>query len=451
VKLHTVIIGNGIAGVTAARELRKRSDQKITLVSSESKYFFSRTALMYVYMGHLRFCDIEPYEATFWKKNRLQLVHERVTTVDSSHQVVTLSSGKEMQYTSLVLATGSQSSKFGWKGQDLKGVQGLYFQQDLVQMEENTQGVTSAVVVGGGLIGIELVEMLLSRRISVHFLVRESHFWSKVLSTDDSSFVMRTFGHHGGLTIHCDEELQKIVGDEKGKVKEVITKKGKTISCEFVGLATGVRPSIDFLSSSGIETDQGVLVNRFLETSCKNVYAIGDCAQMREPISGRNAIEQLWYTGKIMGETVAATIAGKPTEYRPGNWFNSAKFFDLEYQTYGEVPNVPREGLQLFSWEHSSKTVRMTFAFEATTQVFKGVNSFGIRLRHSLLDEWLRKEETIEFVLKHLASALFDPEFSRDFSPDVLQKYNRDFSCEVKKSVKKQWWEGFITKQTNKQ
>src|SRR6056300_1692454 len=116
-----VIIGNGISGVTAARHIRKCSDKKITIVSAESDYFFSRTALMYVYMGHMKFEHTQPYENWFWKKNRIDLLNGYVTTVDHADKKVVLRDGKEVLYNKLIIATGSKPNKFGWPGQDLPG------------------------------------------------------------------------------------------------------------------------------------------------------------------------------------------------------------------------------------------------------------------------------------------------------------------------------------------
>ena len=87
---HVVIIGNGISGVTAARHIRKRSDYRITIISAESDYFFSRTALMYVYMGHMKFEHTQPYENWFWKKNRIDLVLDRVEQVDYDNKTLKL-------------------------------------------------------------------------------------------------------------------------------------------------------------------------------------------------------------------------------------------------------------------------------------------------------------------------------------------------------------------------
>src|SRR5690554_5703442 len=128
---HIVIIGNGISGVTAARHIRKLSDKKITLISAETEYFFSRTALMYVYMGHMKFEHLKPYEDWFWEKNRIELIHDWVTDIDAESKTVETSAGKHLSYDQLVLATGSKPNKFGWPGQDLQSVQGLYSLQDL--------------------------------------------------------------------------------------------------------------------------------------------------------------------------------------------------------------------------------------------------------------------------------------------------------------------------------
>jgi NAD(P)H-nitrite reductase large subunit len=165
---HFVIIGNGISGITFARHLRKGDDQaRITVISGESPYFFSRTALMYVYMGQMKWEHTQPYEPHFWKKNRIDLKQAWVKTITFESKTLIFESGETLNYDILVLATGSKSAFFGWPGQNLKGVQGLYTKQDLETMEVLTsQPMERAVIVGGGLIGIELAEMLTYKKIS---------------------------------------------------------------------------------------------------------------------------------------------------------------------------------------------------------------------------------------------------------------------------------------------
>ena len=442
--MHIVIIGNGIAGVTAARHIRKKSDFQITIISSESPYFFSRTALMYVYMGHMKFEHTQPYEDHFWEKNRIQLKQGLVTELISKDKKLKLEDGSEVSFDKLILATGSKPNFFGWKGQDLKGVQGLYAKQDLELMEQNTKGIKKALIIGGGLIGIEMAEMLLSRGIEVHFLIREKNFWGSVLPKEESNLIMEHLKKHHGLVMHYEEELDEVLGDQNGRVEALMTKKGTRIEGQFLGVTVGVRANIEFVKSSGIEVNRGVLVNDFLETSIPDCYAIGDCSELRAPQPGRRAIEQVWYTGRMMGETVARTICETPTEYRPGHWFNSAKFFDIEYQTYGIVPAKLEDHQLNFVWQHDKEELLIHVVFDGETKLFQGINTFGIRLRHELFDSWLHEKKDVFFVLENLASANFDPEFYRTYEQAVLASFNHEFNTSLTPK-KKLWWRKLMT------
>ncbi|MDC6405402.1 MULTISPECIES: NAD(P)/FAD-dependent oxidoreductase [Maribacter] len=439
---HIVIIGNGISGVTLARHIRKLSDKKITIISSESDYFFSRTALMYVYMGHMKFEHTQPYENNFWKKNRIELVNGYVEKVLPDQKTVSLSNGDRIEYDALVIATGSKPNKFGWPGQDLKGVQGLYSKQDLEQLQKNAPNnkiCKRAVIVGGGLIGIEMAEMLRSRDIPVTFLVRESSFWNGVLPNGESEMINEHIREHH-IDLLLDTNLKEILSDENGRAKAVVTDKGETIACDVVGLTAGVTPNIDFLKNSGIELGKGIKVNRMLQTNIEDIYAIGDCAEQHEAIGLRRPIEAVWYTGRMMGETLAQTLCGNPTEYNPGHWFNSAKFLDIEYQTYGWVFSEPnkKEYEEHFHWRHPKEKLCITIAFHKDTHEFLGINNFGIRLRHELFDRWLNEKRSVEYVLEHLKDVNFDPELYETYEEAIVSKFNQDFHQNIRPK-KKSW------------
>jgi NAD(P)H-nitrite reductase large subunit len=410
---HIVIIGNGIAGITAARHIRKLSDKRITVISAETDYFFSRTALMYVYMGHMKFEHTQPYENWFWEKNRIDLKNGYVKQVQTDKKMLMLESGEQFPYDKLIIATGSVPNKFGWPGQDLHGVQGLVSKQDLELLEMNAPNndvCKRAVIIGGGLIGVELAEMLHTRNIPVTFLVREKAFWSGVLPKADAQMISEhIISHH--IDLRHEEELDEIIGDENGRVEAVKTKKGEIIKCNLVGLAAGVSPQIKFLVGSGIETDRGILVDRLLQTSATDVYAIGDCAQQREPIGERKSVEAVWYTGRMMGETLAQTICGNPMEWNPGHWFNSAKFMDIEYQTYGWVWSTPKEGHDHYHWQDESNKRAITVEYDTASRQFVGINTFGIRMKHEVFDQWLTDKQTIDHVINNLSKSSFDPEF----------------------------------------
>lgn len=438
---HIVIIGNGISGTTCARYMRKQDDQiRITIISAETKYFFSRTALMYVYMGHMKFEHIKPYEDFFWEKNRIDLVFNYVKQINTQKKELLLKDETTLKYDKLVLACGSKSNFFDWPGQELIGVQGLYSFQDLQNMENNTEDIQEAVVIGGGLIGIELCEMLLSRGIRVTCLVREKRYWGNILAEREARMIEQHMNKHN-VNLKLETELAEIKGDN-GRVKSVITKAGEEIPCQFVGIATGVSPNISFLSNSNIETDKGILVDEYLQTNIKDVYAIGDCAQFRKPPNGRKPIEQVWYTGRMQGQILSQTLCGKKTKYTPGPWFNSAKFFDIEYQNYGAIPADSEEGCEMFYWQHDNNNIALRAYFEISTGKLIGINSFGLRLRHEMFDIWLREEKTIDYVLAHLADANFDPEFYRKHELAILTTYNKQYNKNV--GLKKRSWKRIL-------
>ncbi|MCM5661972.1 NAD(P)/FAD-dependent oxidoreductase [Galbibacter mesophilus] len=426
---HIAIIGNGIAGITAARHIRKLSDYKITVISAESEYFFSRTALMYVYMGHMKFEHTQPYENWFWEKNNIQLKHGFVKEVNTENKRLLFEDGSDLTYDDLIIASGSKPNKFGWPGENLKGVQGLYSKQDLELLEENAPNnevCKRAVIVGGGLIGIELAEMLRTRNIPVTMLVRDRYFWGSVLPEGEAKLIGNHIKDHH-IELKLNTQLKEIVSDENGRASAIITSEGEKIECNLVGLTAGVRPSIDFLNDSGIELGKGVKVNKYLETNIPNVYAIGDCAEQLEPTGFRKPVEAVWYTGRMMGEAVAQTICGNKMAYRPGVWFNSAKFLDIEYQTYGWVWAKPQDYEQQFYWEHPDGKKCIRISFHKENHAILGINTFGIRLSHEKFDKWISEEKSVEFVIENLHKAHFDPEFYKKHYSAIKKSFDNQF------------------------
>ena len=425
--MHFVIIGNGIAGVTAAITARRlAADARITLVAAESVHHYSRPALMYLYLGHLRYADVKPYEDWFWMENRLELVHALATGVDTAARTVQLATGADLSYDHLLLATGSVGRFADWPGQQLHGVQGFYGLPDVASMARDTQSIRHAVVVGGGLIGVELAEMLHSRGIHVTWLVRESRYWQSVLPPEESA-LLEAHIRRQGIDFRTNTELRELAGDARGRVRAVVTSTGQELPAEWVGLATGVQPNLVLAHAAGLATDRGILVNELLETSAPGVYAAGDCAQHRQPPPGEVAVEQLWYTGRMQGETVAHTICGQPTPYRRGQWFNSAKFFTLEYQTYGRVPAELPADTASFCWQHPNGRHLLRLNFQLAGHAVTGVNALGLRQRQDVWERWLHAQTPIGTVVAQLAAANFDAEFTRQHEPAIRREFTRQF------------------------
>ncbi|MFK8055374.1 MAG: NAD(P)/FAD-dependent oxidoreductase [Saprospiraceae bacterium] len=438
--MHIVIIGNGISGVTAARHLRKKSQHEITIVSGESEFHYSRPALMYSYMGHMRKEDLKPYEDWFWEKNRISLKNAWVESIDFTRKQLTFVDGSSMDYDKLVLAVGSVTSYYGWSGQDLDGVHGMVTLQDVEAMERHSDaGLKHAVIVGGGLIGIEMAECFHTRQIPVSFLVREKSYWNRVLPPDESAMVTQHIHNKHGIDLRLETELSEIWGDGKGKgkVKVAVAKGGEKFPCEFVGISAGVKPNIEWLNFSDLELGRGIMVNDHLETNIKDVYAIGDCAELRTPQPGRRPIEAIWYTGRMMGETAAYNILGEPTPYRPGIFFNSAKFFDLEYQVYGSTPSVLPEGQKWFYWQHPTAEKAVRLYWDEKTNAVLGFHVMGIRYRHDVCEKWIANSTHINEVVEHLGLANFDPEFYKEHEADVVSAFNAQEGTSIKLATRR--------------
>lgn len=436
-----VIIGNGISGITAARHIRKKSQEKIIVISGETPHFFSRTALMYIYMGQMKYEHTKPYEDDFWPKNSIELIQDWVTSIDKEEQCIFLSQSNQwISYTKLILAVGSKPIQLGLKNENLKGIQGLYSFQDLEALEARTSVIEEAVIVGGGLIGVELAEMLLSREKKVTMIVREDSFWRSVLPMEESEMITRHLESHG-LKLLFNEEIAEIHPQENsGKIGAITLKGGEKLKADFLGVTIGVQPNVSWLKGTDLNIERGIVVNEYLETSWPNVFAAGDCVQLRHPDKYRRAIEQIWYTGRKMGEVVAENVLNPQCQkYSPGIFFNSAKFFDIEYQIYGRVPSHEEEGTHSFLWIHpkENKSVRIVYREDDLTLV--GCHSFGIRMRQIVWEKWIKQGKSVTYALSELDQANFDPEFFRRYEKDIRRLFVEKTGLTLPEKKKRIW------------
>jgi len=411
--MRIVIIGNGVAGMSAAVAARSRdAEASITLVSSESDHFFSRTALMYVFAGQMSSRDVEPFDRGHYDRMRFERVRDRVVRLDPSGKKLELQSGNSLEYDRLLIASGSVGRMVPWPGSDLDGVGNFVTWQNLEWLTEQAKRTKTAVVVGGGLIGIEAAEILLQAGIEVTFLVREEWFWPIALNPDEGTMIANHMKHHG-CDLRLKTEVTEILGKD-GAVTAVKTDTGETIDCQTVVVAVGVQPQTGWLAESGIDLDEtgGIVVDEQLKTNLDDVWAAGDCTSVVW-FNGVRRPEQLWYTSRDQGRVAGYNLAGDQQEYVRGTFYNSAKFFDLEYTTAGYV-NFNFEGEQNWYQRESDReySVRVTYLPD---QSVVGFNMIGRRWDHRPLVEWVDQKRPLEWVLDHLHEALFDEEFMPKF------------------------------------
>ena len=419
------IIGNGVAGSTLALNLSSSDNYRVHLISDESDFFYSRTALMYLYMGHLTPKQTEPYERGFWEKSGIHRIRGRVIALKREEKTLSYTDqeGKShhASYDILVLATGSLPRFLDWPNRTLKGISGLYHLNDLKHIESYTDAsiCKEAVIVGGGLIGVELAEMVHSRGIDTTLVIREQYFWSSVLPDSDAQLVQRHIESHG-VHLRTEAEVSAFLSDDGTKLSGVQLQSGEQLKAQFAGVCIGVTPNTGFLAKSGLTLNEGIVVNEYLQTNDPSIYAIGDCAELSQHQSDRRATEAVWYVAREMAETLSKHLLEGNTAYKQSHWFNSAKFFDLEYQTYGQVSSsAKRKNSELqFHWHTQKQHKGITLSYSAHDRKFLGVNTFGIRLKQEVFEQWLNASEIIDTIVAQLDLAHFDPEFSKTYYND---------------------------------
>ena len=412
--MKIVIVGNGVAGITCAMSARQRDpDASITVISGETEYFFSRTAWMYSYMDMMTRRDLEPHDRSAYAKQRIELVRDWVIDMDPDARTVTLEKGGARSWDRLVFAVGAAPNMFPWKGVDRikEGKVHLVSMQDLDDCERLTPSTREAVVIGGGLIGIELVECLLFHGVKTSFLVREPWYWPMAIGEEEATFVGAHMREHG-VDLRLSEEMVEAHVDGSGRVKSVTTSAGNELPCQLLGIAAGVHPAIERLKqfSSAPELGRGIIVDERLETSIPGVFACGDCAEIH-PTGGDPYGELIWYSAKRQGKLVGAhNLFGDDVPYVPPLFFNSSKFFEIEYTTVGEIMKAPA-GTPTIYLKAPNKPLSVRIVHDG--EQVQGFNMLGSRWNHEILERWIRERRSPEFVVAHLREAQYDAEFNR--------------------------------------
>jgi NADPH-dependent 2,4-dienoyl-CoA reductase/sulfur reductase-like enzyme len=447
--MRVVIIGNGVAGIEAALLVRDREPSwEVTVVSEESDHFFSRTALMWVHSGQLSQRCIEPYERGLYDRLGIRRVRARATGVDVERHRLHLAGGLDpLDYDRLLIACGSRPRPGPWPGSDLQGVGHFVTMQDLAWYEQEIYGAgkdhppprpdahlaystpdspyrprTPAaaargarsrhpVVIGGGLIGIEAVEVAVAAGLKPRFFIREDWFWPLILDERESRWIGNRMGEHG-VEVQTNHEVDRLEGEpgsSPGRVAQVVTNRG-TFPADCVVIAIGVIPNTAWLDGSPIEQHErgGVLVDDALRTSAPDVFAAGDCAVVTW-FDGSRRPEQLWYTARDQGRVAARSLLGDDVRYDRGTWYNSAKLMDIEWTQAGLV-NMKLDGEESWFFEETGRVRSTTRIIHQKGRVV-GFNLLGRRWDHSVLCRFIEEHRSLEWTIAHLREASFDTEF----------------------------------------
>lgn len=334
--MRYIIVGSGAAGVSAAESIRGIDPKgEIIIFTQEKEGFYSRPGLAYLLTGEIPESQLFPADPDYFKTNNIELRHKSVIGLEPEQKLVRITGNQSIRYDRLLLAMGSSAVKPDYPGINLEGVVKLDNLEDARDILKKVRKVRSAVVVGGGITALEIVEGLVARKIQTHFFLRKDRYWSSVLDQTESQIVLSRLKHEG-VVLHFQTELKRIIG-RKNRVAGVITTSGEEISCDMVAVAVGVRPNIRLANEAGLDVDRGILVDEHMQTSGKHIYAAGDVTQIYNPNTGLSSLNILWAPARMEGKIAGENMAGRSSSYRENYPMNVTRLAGLTTTIIGSV------------------------------------------------------------------------------------------------------------------
>ena len=330
-KYRYLIIGGGVAGTTAAEALRKREpDATIAIVTDEPFRLYSRVLLSKpVFLTGEQHVDSAWLKTDAWyQDNKINLVvATSAHTLDPETKTVTLSNGDILGYEKLLLATGTHSRPWHVPGRAKFGVHYLRTLDDAKGIIDDLRaGKKYAVIIGSACVTYEVADILRTKGIGVTEVMRESYFWEPTLSREESGIIEGRLLERG-VTLMPKTEVTEILGDNE--VTGVILADGRMIACDMVFAFIGVVLATEWLTSSGIKIDRGIIANEYLETSIHDVWTAGDCARFKDVILEDSVIMGNWMNAVKQGEVAATNMAGEKKRYELISFHSSHGFGDM--------------------------------------------------------------------------------------------------------------------------
>ena len=334
-----LILGGGIAGTTAAEEIRKKNaDVAITILEQEHHPLYSRVLLPHYVKGKI------PREKVFLKtwewyeKNHIEMMAGiRVELIDIPNRFVRTSEGRELPFDVLILAGGGELNVIGGEPRGVSYLRGIDDADELVGLLKETlmrsESDRRGVVYGSGFIALEYINIFKHFGISCDVVMRGRGFWSSTLSAH-SQDVLAKKAIDGGTVLHANEAEPEILGERD--VTGVKLSSGIEIPCSILGIGIGMHADQSFYRDCGIEIERGVVVNEYLETAHPSVYGIGDCAEFFDTNVARHVVYGNWMNAQSQGRAVAKTICGERAPFNLVSSY-STHLFEMHIVFIGDV------------------------------------------------------------------------------------------------------------------
>jgi NAD(P)H-nitrite reductase large subunit len=334
--MRYVVIGSGVSGIAAIEAIRSEDQTgEVILIGHDPHGFYSRPGLAYYLTGELHDKALFPRTAEDFRKLNFRYVKGTVTGIRRADRALELGGAPAISYDCLLIAVGAQAMPLNVAGADLEGVLKLDHLGDAKQILKHARRGKTAVVIGGGITALELVEGLRARGMKVHYLLRGDRYWSNVLDVQESQIVEHRL-KEDGVKLHYHAEVGEAMGS-RGKVQGVRLVDGRMLKCDLVAYAIGIQPRVDLARQAGLAIDRGIQVDEYLQTDDPAIFAAGDVAQVYDPMSGRSVLDSLWNPARQQGFAAGLNMAGRRTAYVKSPPFNVTRLAGLTTTIIGTV------------------------------------------------------------------------------------------------------------------
>ena len=334
--MNYVIIGSGVAGISAIEAIRSiDSASPITLIGDDPYGFYSRPGLAYYLTGELHDKALFLRTADDLRKLDFRYIQGRATKILRAEHILELDKQPSVSFERLLIAVGAQAIPLEIPGTDLDGVFKLDHMSDAKLILKQARRGKTAVVVGGGITALELAEGLLSHGMKVHYLLRGDRYWSNVLDEQESKIIQNRLQEEGVVLHHHAEVIEVIC--RNGKASAIRLLNGQKLVCDLVAYAIGIRPRVELAKQARLAIDRGILVNEYLQTNDPSIFAAGDVAQAYDPMTGRSILDSLWTPARQQGYSAGLNMARKKTVYLKAPAFNVTRLAGLTTTIIGTV------------------------------------------------------------------------------------------------------------------
>ncbi len=318
-----LIIGGSAAGTTAAETIRNLlPNSSITIVTDENHEQYSRVLLPHYIRGKVVREQVFLKKPDWYNQHKIEhLKGVRVKSLESGDHLVSLNNGESIKYGKLLIAIGGSVIKLKVPGADLDNILYMRTVEDADAIIKAARAAKSAVIIGGGFIGLEFCSCFRVNGVKdVTVLVLEDYYWQGKLD-EASSKVLASTLEKNGIKILIKEEVDHL------EPNTVVTKSGKQLAADAVGVGIGIKSDFSWLEGSGIKINMGIVTNEYLETNLADVYAAGDCAEFNDVIFGRQHIMGNWANATSQGNAVGRTMGGQKTVFETASSY-SINYFD---------------------------------------------------------------------------------------------------------------------------